>query len=94
MQGSFYVVASNFEEVTLCGDVVYFEFCLHEIDDPRKSFSHARTRHRCIRPFAELVAKVTVQGAIAIQRAGRVAGGHKYCHPRELRTRPVVAGRE
>jgi hypothetical protein len=37
---------------------------------------------------------VTVQGAIAIQRAGRVAGGHKYCHPRELRTRPVVAGRE
>jgi predicted RNA methylase len=37
------VVASSFEDVTSSGDVVYFEFCLHEMKDPRKSLSHART---------------------------------------------------
>jgi hypothetical protein len=35
------VVASNFEDVTLSADVVYFEFCLHEMDDPLQSLTHA-----------------------------------------------------
>jgi predicted RNA methylase len=42
-QNSMEVVASNFEDVSLSGDVVYFEFCLHEMNDPQKSLSHART---------------------------------------------------
>lgn len=42
-QKSVEIVASSFEDVTLSGDVVYFEFCLHEMNDPRKSLSHART---------------------------------------------------
>ncbi|HEY4933878.1 MAG TPA: methyltransferase domain-containing protein [Terriglobales bacterium] len=37
------VIASNFDDVTLSADVVYFEFCLHEMDDPHKSLTHART---------------------------------------------------
>jgi hypothetical protein len=41
-QDSTEVVASSFEDVALTGDVVYFEFCLHEMNDPRKSLSHAR----------------------------------------------------
>ncbi len=42
-QSSIEVVASNFEDVRLSGDVVYFEFCLHEMNDPMKSLNHART---------------------------------------------------
>ena len=42
-QDSMEVVASNFEDVTLLADVVYFEFCLHEMDDPLQSLTHART---------------------------------------------------
>jgi len=36
-------VAADFEEVRLSGDVVYFEFCLHEMTDPLKALHHART---------------------------------------------------
>jgi predicted RNA methylase len=42
-QKSVEAVASSFEDVTFSGDVVYFEFCLHEMNDPWKSLSHART---------------------------------------------------
>ena len=35
-------VAADFEEVRLHGDVVYFEFCLHEMRDPLKALQHAR----------------------------------------------------
>jgi len=37
------IVCAKFEEVTLPGDVVYFEFCLHEMADPMKALVHART---------------------------------------------------
>jgi ubiquinone/menaquinone biosynthesis C-methylase UbiE len=37
------VVDSRFEDIHMLGDVVYFEFCLHEMDDPEKALSHART---------------------------------------------------
>jgi len=118
LQDSVDVVASGFEEVTLCGDVVYFEFCLHEMDDPQKALAHGRTLAPDIvvfdhslgsewvfyaageekvrrsteaverfgvrrsetfhtgqhfRDHAEL-AKVTVEGDVAIQRAQRFAG--------------------
>lgn len=42
MQNSVEVVGSSFEDVTAYGDVVYFEFCLHEMDDPQQALSHAR----------------------------------------------------
>ena len=29
--------------VILHGDVVYFEFCLHEMDDPAKALIHAKS---------------------------------------------------
>ncbi len=37
------VLGSTFEQVTTTGDVAYFEFCLHEMDDPEKALSHARS---------------------------------------------------
>ena len=37
------VVACNFDDVRLSADVVYFEFCLHEMSDPQRSLNHART---------------------------------------------------
>src|SRR5260370_33889974 len=37
------VLAASFEDVILFGDVVYFEFCLHELDEPRRALIHART---------------------------------------------------
>lgn len=37
------VVGGNFEEVTLHGDAVYFEFCSHEMDDPAEALSHAKS---------------------------------------------------
>ena len=43
MQDCVDIVGSRLEEVALRGDVVYFEFCLHEMDDPQKALTHART---------------------------------------------------
>ncbi|HWO29175.1 MAG TPA: hypothetical protein VNO32_10300 [Candidatus Acidoferrum sp.] len=37
------VLASNFADVILPGEVVYFEFCLHEMDDPYEALTHAHT---------------------------------------------------
>jgi len=37
------VIAGAFESVTLRGDVVYFEFCLHEMNDPQEALAHAHT---------------------------------------------------
>jgi hypothetical protein len=36
-------VVTEFEDVQIEGDVVYFEFCLHEMNDPLKALQHART---------------------------------------------------
>lgn len=119
LQDSVDVVGTDFEDVTLCGDVVYFEFCLHEMRDPQKALTHARTlapdivvfdhlpdsdwvfytaeenkvrrsteamklfdvRRRMtfhteqhFRNHAELIAKVAVQGAMAIERTRRFEG--------------------
>jgi len=35
-------VAADFETVQTSGDVVYFEFCLHEMFDPEQALAHAR----------------------------------------------------
>jgi len=43
LQDSVEIIGASFEEVTLHGDVVYFEFCLHEVDDPEKALLHARS---------------------------------------------------
>jgi hypothetical protein len=43
LQDSVEVVGASFEEVTLHGDAVYFEFCLHEMDDPEKALIHAKS---------------------------------------------------
>ena len=37
------VVGGNFEDVTVRGDAVYFEFCLHEMDDPLRALQHAKS---------------------------------------------------
>jgi hypothetical protein len=42
IQDSLEVVGSAFEDVALSGDVVYFEFCLHEMIDPQKALTHAK----------------------------------------------------
>ena len=41
-QESVDIIASSFANITTRADVVYFEFCLHEMDDPSKSLAHAR----------------------------------------------------
>ncbi len=114
LQGSVEVVESDFEHVSYRGDVVYFEFCLHEMDDPEKALSHAKSlafdtvvydhspgsewayyvveeekisrSHTAMERFgirrgqkfrdeqrfanhAELLAKVSSQGPVAIERA-------------------------
>lgn len=119
LQGSVEVVGCKFEEVEQAGDVVYFEFCFHEMANPEEALTHARalasdivvidhspgsewifygaeedkvqhsaevmerlgvrrqqrfhTEQR-FENFAELVAKVTPQGPVAIERAQRFAG--------------------
>lgn len=120
------IVACRFEEVASRGDVVYFEFCLHELVDPLQALAHARTlapdivvfdhspgsdwafhaveegkvrrsaeamerfgiRRRetfcadqCFRDHAELLAKVSVQGPEAIERAQRFAGATNIVIP-------------
>ena len=37
------VIGGNFEDVTTRGDAVYFEFCLHEMDDPLQTLQHAKS---------------------------------------------------
>lgn len=37
------VVGGSFEEITSRGDTAYFEFCLHEMDDPEKVLIHAKS---------------------------------------------------
>jgi hypothetical protein len=112
-------VVSDFGDVHIRGDVVYFEFCLHEMDDPQKAINHARTlapdvvvfehapgsewtfhaaeeegvcraahalsqfpikcrqsvyAEQTFKDHAELVAKLSSQGDLAIERAIRFAG--------------------
>lgn len=116
LQDSVQVVGSKFEDIELRGDVVYFEFCLHEMIDPHKALTHARrlapdivvfdhspgsewayyaveedkvshsaelmelfgirrrekffTEQRFAN-YDEILAKVSVQGPVAVQRAQR-----------------------
>ncbi len=42
IQESVEVVGGKFEDVALSGDVVYFEFCLHEMADPQMALTHAK----------------------------------------------------
>ena len=37
------VVGGDFEEVNVRGDAVYFEFCLHEMEDPLRALRHAKS---------------------------------------------------
>ena len=118
IQDSVEIVGGKFEDVALSGDVVYFEFCLHEMAEPQKALTHARSLARDIVVFdhsqdsewiiygaeedkvrsstqvmehfglrghekfhteqrfenyTELLAKVSAQGPIAIQRIQRFA---------------------
>ncbi len=128
MHASMDVVRANFEDVPVSGDVVYFEFCQHEMDDLRKALSHAstlapdivvfdhlpgsewvfcgaegdkvrrsaeamerfgvrrretfRTEQR-FRDHAGLLAKVTVQGATAIQESAPLRS--RLCKPSRAR---------
>jgi len=43
LQDSMEAVCCSFEDVTLHADVVYFEFCLHEMDDPETALVHAKS---------------------------------------------------
>jgi len=36
------VMAARFEDVSISADVVYFEFCLHEMNDPEEALRRAR----------------------------------------------------
>jgi len=126
IQDSVEVVGSKFEDVALSGDVVYFEFCLHEMADPQRALTHAknlasdmvvfdhspdsewifygaeedevrrstqamerfglRGRERFqteqrFENYADLLAKVSAQGPIAIQRTQRFAGATNIVIP-------------
>ena len=120
------IVCASFEDVRLSGDVVYFEFCLHETSDPLLALTHARTlapdsvvfdhlpdspwsfhaaeedkvrrsteamerfgirrRHSLsveqrFGDYDELLAKIGVQGEVAIQRAQRFRGATNIVIP-------------
>jgi hypothetical protein len=126
LQDSMETIGASFEEVTLHGDVVYFEFCFHEMDDPEKALVHAKSlapdivvydhsagsqwiyygaeEDRVSRSsavmerfgirrrqtfhaeqrfgdYAELLAKVSPQGPLAIERAQRFAGATNIIIP-------------
>jgi tRNA G37 N-methylase Trm5 len=120
------VVCANLEDVTSSGDVVYFEFCLHEMPDPQRALAHAKTLARDIvvfdhladsewafcaaedenvrrsaeaiagfpvrrrqtfctaqsfKDYTELLAKISLQGQLAIERAQRFAGATNIIIP-------------
>jgi Methyltransferase domain len=126
LQATVQVVGSRFEDIEQRGDVVYFEFCLHEMADPHQALVHARTlapdivvydhspgsewiyygaeedkvrssseimerfgirrRERLhteqrFATYAELLAKVSPQGAVAVQRAGCHTGAANIVIP-------------
>jgi hypothetical protein len=126
LQDSVEIVGASFEEVTLYGDVVYFEFCFHEMKNPEKVLTHAKslasdivvydhspgsewiyygaeennvsrsaavmerfgirrrqTFHAQQRfgNYAELLAKVSPQGPLAIERVKRFAGAMNIVIP-------------
>ncbi len=119
MQDMVEIICAKFEDVTRSADVVYFEFCLHEMDDAMAALKHAHrmapdivvydhapgsewiyygaeedkvarsaeimTQHgvrrsesyrtdQRFRNYQELLAKVSPQGAVAIERAQRFEG--------------------
>jgi len=41
-QGRVRTIAADFKDVNAPGDVVYFEFCLHEMDEPREAIERAK----------------------------------------------------
>jgi hypothetical protein len=43
LQDSVEVIGAGFEEVAIRADAVYFEFCFHEMDDPQKALTHAKS---------------------------------------------------
>ena len=45
------IISSRFVDVQLAGDVVYFEFCLHEMADPMQALAHAKELARDIVVF-------------------------------------------
>jgi hypothetical protein len=110
------ILHSDFNDVTSRGDVVYFEFCLHEMPDPAKALAHAKSlapdivvfdhapgsewaylgaeEDKVVRStqamarfgmrgsqifrteqhftdYAELLAKISPQGPLAVERAAR-----------------------
>lgn len=120
------VVGARFEKVTAQGDSVYFEFCLHEMDDPEKALIRAKSlapdivvydhspgsewiycgaeedkvacsaavmqrfgirrrqtfeAEQRFANFAELLAKVSPQGPVAVARAQRFAGAEGIVIP-------------
>jgi len=126
LQDSVEVIGASFEEVTARGDTIYFEFCLHEMDDPEKALLHAKSlapdivvydhspgsewiyygaeedkvacsaavMHRFgirrrqtfeaeqrFTNFAELLAKVSPQGLLAIERIQQFAGAANIVIP-------------
>jgi 16S rRNA G966 N2-methylase RsmD len=43
LEQTFEVMEANFYKIHLKGDVVFFEFCLHEMPEPAKAIKHALT---------------------------------------------------
>lgn len=119
-------VVADFTDVSIPADVVYFEFCLHEMDHPKEAIIHARRlaadvvifEHcpesdwifyaaeedkvrrsaEAVKNFrvrrgktlcaeqrfanhSELVAKLSTQGDLAIQRAARFIGATNIAIP-------------
>lgn len=43
LEDSVETIAADFEDVTTRGDAIYFEFCLHEMENPEKALIHAKS---------------------------------------------------
>ncbi len=126
LQNSMQAIAADFADVTLSGETVYFEFCLHEMHDPGSTLRHAKSlapdivvydhspgsewiyygaeedevarsaaemehfgirRHQSFfaeqkfATFADLLAKVSPQGPLAVERVQRFAGSSNIVIP-------------
>lgn len=126
LQNSMEAIAADFADLTHSCDTIYFEFCLHEMDEPEKTLRHAKTlapdivvydhspgsewiyygaeedkvvrsatvmqrfgirrqlalhAEQSFATYAELLAKVTPQGLLAIERVQRFAGSTNIVIP-------------
>lgn len=102
------ILATDFKEASLLSDVVYFEFCLHEMVDPGAMLSHAKSLAPDIVAFdhsrdsawsfyaaeSELVARSSMaMEGFGVRRRQTVCVEQRFMDYAELRAKVAAQGR-